>query len=172
MVGARALRAFTRSLPMFRSLSMMAALAAAMLACSSGGSSSTSPDASASSPSSSASASPGSPGSPGSRVGGIAKKSTCKNESLNKRDAGPRNVACDDCEAVQCAKEFELAVGTDPNTFGGVCGEYLNCTCDCSESDKSCFFKCPDPSDACKAAINAGLECAHAKCAAECGDDF
>lgn len=151
---------------MFRSVSMITALTMTALACSSGGTTSNAPDASASSPASA------SPGSPSARIGGINKKSTCKNESLNKKDAGPRNAACEDCEATQCANETARAVGTDPNTFGGSCGEYLNCTCDCSVTDKSCLFTCPNPSDACTSEIKAGLECARAKCATECGDDF
>jgi len=113
----------------------------------------------------------GSSSSPSSgKLGGSAKRSTCKNKTLNQSSTASDEV-CDACDAEKCAVEGAAALGADPNAFGGVCGEYLACACDCDMADAACLAKCPVASQACKDAVAATQTCERSKCATECAKD-
>lgn len=100
-------------------------------------------------------------------LGGANKAKTCKNTSLNHTRTA-QDDACDQCDAEKCASEGTTAIGSDPNAFGGACGSYIGCICDCDKSDIACLTKCGSPSQACSDALNAAKQCEQSKCSAQC----
>lgn len=106
----------------------------------------------------------------GARLGGVDKVKTCKNATLNPPNASSDSV-CNECEATKCSAEGATALGTDPGAFGGACGDFLVCSCECLNTDSVCLAKCPSPTQACKDALTAAQNCEHTKCAAECTKD-
>lgn len=100
-------------------------------------------------------------------LGGSAKVRTCKNKRLNPTRT-PDDDVCDRCGATQCADESAAGIGTDPDAFGGACADTVSCICECDAADKTCLAKCPLPSGACNAALEAVKSCENAHCATEC----
>ena len=119
---------------------------------------------------SSSSTTSSSSGSSAGKLGGTAKAKTCKNTTYNHPSTAVDD-ACDACEADKCAAEAAVAFGSDPNAFGGACGDFITCSCDCDKADAACSAKCPAPSQACKDALAAALSCQGSKCKTECAKD-
>lgn len=106
----------------------------------------------------------------GSSVGGSTKAKSCKNSKLN-HSASTTDSACNECGDAKCSAEGAAVLGSDPNAFGGPCGETITCLCDCDSSDTKCLASCPSAPKACTDALAAAQSCESAKCATECGAD-
>ncbi len=118
---------------------------------------------------SSSSTTSSSSGSSAGKLGGSAKAKTCKNTTINP-PSKTVDDACDACDADKCAAEGAALIGSDPNAFGGACGDFITCSCDCDKADTACLTKCP-LAQACKDAIDAAQSCQGSKCKTECAKD-
>lgn len=114
--------------------------------------------------SSSSGASTSSSGSGETNHGGVEKAKTCKNTT--SRIYGTA-TSCNTCDQTRCASELDAVYGSDPNVFGGACGDAANCQCDCSASDMTCLSACT-LSQACVQAFGALGRCQESKCESEC----
>ncbi len=107
----------------------------------------------------------------GSKLGGSSKVTSCKNTGLNHARTAADD-ACDACDGAKCSAEGDAALGSDPSAFGGACGEFIQCTCDCDAEDTACASAClPKRTETCKSALAAALACEKAKCSSECAKD-
>lgn len=102
--------------------------------------------------------------------GSIHAYGSCKNTDMQKLKPGPTfPSACDTCQMNKCGADIQGAFGTNPNAFGGACGKFNACACDCgSNKDTGCTFNCLPDYSPCKTAIDAFNACTTENCAAEC----
>jgi hypothetical protein len=102
------------------------------------------------------------------KLGGSDKLKTCNNDKFNHPQTSV-DVVCDPCVASKCAAESTHAIGSDPTSFSGASGPFIQCLCDCASTDSSCMQSCSKFNDQpSKDAIAAALACEHSKCATEC----
>lgn len=97
---------------------------------------------------------------------------TCKSDPGGGATPSQSDVACGNCNIKNCLDTAQKAFGSDPKTYGGSCGDYFKCGCDCLASDTKCLTACfPKSTEACRADLQSYNACLENKCAAECGVD-
>jgi hypothetical protein len=116
----------------------------------------------------------GNPGGPAPSGGGMAglggSAAQCQGDTpLAKISADPNRKACLECVKSKCSAEYQKAFGAQPETFGGTCGDLINCTCKCASNDFACSMACAGKvQGACATDTQAYTGCQSGKCGTEC----